>query len=361
MKKRFYVWLAILIVPILVASLILGGCSKSTTSTTSTQEVITLKFSSPFIEQEPPGVWANHFMDLVEQNSNGRVHFERYFAESLAKHTEHIQLVSSGSVDVVNFTPTYLGQEIVLGQLCDYPFFSSNEKAFAATTKLYMEIPETKAIFDAEQQKLNIKMLYWTCNGEMNLLSSAKVTTITELKDTKINMWSPSDVKIWGEFGMTAIPIYIADMYESLSRGVIDSVYFPPTGSLALSLFEQAKSNLTLGQGDVSTPFTFNLNKWNSLPKDIQDIIMAASLETSQFSLGGTTAGTEQAFQVFRDAGVYVGPAPQDEQLKLFEGLMKYNTEETWVNSCNAAGVGAEAQVLLKYWREMAWGRDVTN
>jgi TRAP-type C4-dicarboxylate transport system substrate-binding protein len=360
MTKRVSIWLAVLLVAVLITGLILGGCggkTTTTTTTTSTPQVITLKFSSPFIEQEPPGIWANHFMDLVEQNSNGRVHFERYFAESLAKHTEQIQLVSSGSVDVVNFTPSYLGQELVLNQLFDFPFYCSNEKALAATTKAYFEIPETKAIFDAEQKKLNIKILYWTCNGEMNLMSRAKVTTITELKDTKINMWAPGDVKIWGEFGMTAIPIYIADMYESLSRGVIDSVYFPPTGAFALKLFEQAKTNLTLGQGDVSTPFTFNLKKWNSLPKDIQDIIMAASLETSQFSLGGTTAGTEQAFQAFRDSGIYVGPAPQDEQIKLFEALMKYTTEEQWVNTCNAAGLGAEAQVLLKYWRDMSWGR----
>ena len=47
--------------------------------------------------------------------------------------------------------------------------------------------------------------------------------------------------------------------------------------------------------------------------------------------------------------------------MKLFEALMKYNTEEQWVNDCNAAGVGEEAQVLLKYWGDMAWGTIVRN
>ena len=120
----------------------------------------------------------------------------------------------------------------------------------------------------------------------MKLLCRDNVTSLAELSGKKVNMWAPGDVNIWGEFGMFAVPVYIADMYESLSRGVLDSVYFPPTGSLALKLFEQAKSNLGLGQGDATTPIIFNLNTWNSLPSDIQDIIMAASLETSQFSIG---------------------------------------------------------------------------
>lgn len=353
MKKRAYMGSAIFLIVILLNGIILVG----TGITASNQKVIKLKFSCPFIEAEPPAVIAIHFMDLVEKKTNGRVKFDRYFAEALAKHAEHIQLVSSGSVDLISVIPVYVGRELVLNQLCDFPFFCSNEKALAQTTKLMMEIPETKAIFDKEQKQHNIKILYWNTSGAMELLSKQKTTSIAELKGKKINLWAPPDVAIWGQFGMAPVPIFIADFYESLSRGVIDCVYFPPGGSLALKLFEQAKSNLMLGQGDAASPIIFNLKTWEALPGDIQEAIMETSRETSQWSVGYINGFTEYTHKIFKDAGLYVGTVPEEESVKLFEALMKHTTEEFWLGMCKKAGVGDEAQVLLKYWRDMAWGR----
>ena len=373
MKKRAYIGLSILLIPILVISLILAGCPGNGTTTTPPPEETTtpppeetttpppepikLIFSCPFIEVEPPAMFATHFMDLVEEKTDGRVTFDRYYAEALAKHTEHIQLLGSGSVDLVICVPTYVGTEIVLNQLPDFPMYCSLEKSLESADKLLMEIPETKAILDAEQERLNIKILYWQTSGPMDILCRDEVTSLTELNGKKINLWAPADVDIWGEFGMFAVPVYTADLYESLSRGVIDSVYFPPSGSLAMKLFETAKSNLGLRQGGADVPIMFNLTKWNSLPSDVQDVLMEASLETAQWSVGFSTMATEQSYQVFRDSGLYVGDAPEEDTVKLFEALMKYNLEQNWVNQCNAAGLGEEAQVLLGYWRDMAWGK----
>jgi len=190
----------------------------------------------------------------------------------------------------------------------------------------------------------------------MELLCRNNVTSLAELSGQKVNLWAPADVDIWGEFDMVAVPVYIADFYESLSRGVVDCLYFPPGGSLAMSLFEVAKSNLSLGQGGADVPIIFNLDTWNGLPSEIQDVIMQASLETAQWSIGFSQGVQGQAHQVFTDAGLYVGEAPEEEALQLFEALMKYNAEESWIDQCNAAGVGEEAQVLLDYWQDAASG-----
>ncbi|MBN1368135.1 MAG: TRAP transporter substrate-binding protein DctP [Dehalococcoidales bacterium] len=379
MTKRLYGGLAIVLVTVLMAGLILSGCGTVTTTTTTTvtvtagsstttsatpttttnQQPIKLKFSCPFIEQEPPGIFANHFLDLVEEKSNGMVTFDRYFAEALAKHTEHLQLVSSGSVDLIEIVPTYVGQELVLTSVLDYPMFKDGAKCVTAVNRIMNEIPETKAILDAEQERLNIKILYWNFAGGNDVICRNEVTSLSEMAGMKINMWAPADVQIWGEFGMFAEPIYVADLYESLSRGVIDSVFIPIGGSLALNLFEASKSHLAFDMAGVDVPIIFNLDSWNSLPSDIQDIMMEASWETSQFSISFTETGFEQVEQIFRDAGLYVGDAPEAEREKLFAALMKYSTEEQWLNDATAAGYGEEAQILLPYWEDAAWGRDL--
>ena len=35
---------------------------------------------------------------------------------------------------------------------------------------------------------------------------------------------------------------------------------------------------------------------------------------------------------------------------------MKYTIEEQWANDAKTAGVGDEAQILLKYWKDLAYG-----
>ena len=353
MKKRAYIRLVFLLVPVLLISPILVGAGFSS----STPKPLKLKFSCPFMEAEPPAVIATHFMNLVEEKTNGSVKFDRYFAETLAKHAEHIQLLSYGSVDLVMVVPVIVGRELILNQLCDFPFHCSDEKALAQTTKMMMEIPETKNIFEKEQKRLNIKILYWNTTGAMELLSKQKATTLADLKGKKINLWAPPDVGIWGQFDIVPVPIFAADFYESLSKGVIDCVYFPPGGSLALKLFEQAKSDLLLSQGDAGTPIIFNMKKWEKLPIDIQEIILEASRETSHWSIGYINGFKEHAYKVFKDAGLYVGPVPEEESMKLFEVMMKYTAEEFWMDVCKKANVEDDAQVLLKYWRDMAWGR----
>lgn len=353
MKKRISIVWALLLIPVFLISPIFVESGFSATK----QKVIKLKFSCPFSKAEPPAQIANHFMDRVETKSNGKVEFRRYYSESLAKHVEHIQLLSSGSVDLISVVPTYLGRELVLNQLCDFPLYGSNKKAISQCTKLMMEIPETKAIFEKEQKRLNIKILYWNTLGGQELLSKQRVTSLAEMKGKKVNLWASPDVDIWKQFDMDPVPIFIADFYEAISRGVIDSVYMPVGGFFALKLFEQAESNLLLGQGDASSPIIFNRKSWNKLPRDIQDLIMEASRETSQWSVGFTKRFSEHTYNVFKKAGLYVGLAPEKERVKLFEMTMKYTVEDFWLNMCKKTGVGDDAELLAKYWRTMAWGR----
>jgi hypothetical protein len=85
--------------------------------------------------------------------------------------------------------------------------------------------------------------------------------------------------------------------------------------------------------------------------------MMEASRETSQWSLGYTNGFKQHAYKIFKDAGLYVAPVPDEESVKFYEAFMKYAVEGFWVDLCKKAGVDDEAQVLLKYWRDMAWGR----
>jgi TRAP-type C4-dicarboxylate transport system substrate-binding protein len=63
---------------VFMALLLVGAMAYTTTATAAEPQVIKLKFSTSFFPPEPPCVFANRTLDLVEQKTNGKVKIERF-------------------------------------------------------------------------------------------------------------------------------------------------------------------------------------------------------------------------------------------------------------------------------------------
>jgi TRAP-type C4-dicarboxylate transport system substrate-binding protein len=62
------------------------------------------------------------WLDEVEKRSGGRIKFERYPGESLAKAAEQLDALESGMADVSLFVTTYTPGKIPLNTLTALPF-----------------------------------------------------------------------------------------------------------------------------------------------------------------------------------------------------------------------------------------------
>jgi TRAP-type C4-dicarboxylate transport system substrate-binding protein len=148
----------------------------------------------------------------------------------------------------------------------------------------------------------------------------------------------------------------ISELYESLSRGVIDAIFMATSAVLPLKWYEIGEAHLKLCENQVvSQPLTVNLDVWNSLPEDIQKIFEEASLETSQWSIEADMTNTQNTYDAFEKAGVPIKELSEEDNMTFWEVYLKHGTEN-YLDNAENMGVLEQAQVIQRYWDEMKWG-----
>lgn len=320
-------------------------------------EVIKLKFSYSGMPTEPPALTATHLLDLVEAKTNGRVKVDRFMGGSLGNTLEHLQLASSGAVDCISLQFDQFPEDLPLHQILNTEQLVSAEQALVNITALTQEIPETKALLEAEELKNNIKVLSWNAQGATGITASYAAQTLNDLKGKKMNVIAGYQRNVFTDLGILPVNVQIPEIYESMSRGVIDTIFMANSAIIPLKWYELGKTHLSLGDNNVcSQALSFNLDKWNSLPADIQQAFIDASKETSLWSISETARIQQETYEMLEKSGVQIVSLPQEDRDKFFTILFKYSTEN-WLDVCKKKGVDDKAPVIQKYWDEMKWGK----
>jgi TRAP-type transport system periplasmic protein len=324
---------------------------------TAAEPEFKLKFSTSFMPPEPPNMQAMHTLDAVEKKTNGRVKFERHLAGALGGPKEQLGLVKSGAVDVISLHVDQYPQDLPLHQITNTEQLVTNAQGVANVNSITKENPETTKYFEAEQKKNNIKILYFHANGPTGFTPRFAAKSIADLKGKKVNVMTAFQRDVFKEFGIIPVNVAIPELYEGLSRGVIDAIWMATAAVLPLKWNEAGKSHLYFGDNTVaSTPLAFNLNTWNKLPKDIQQIIMESSKETADWSAQENdklVAATYGAFEKAGNPPVKVSGAERDQFFKVLFKHQEANNKKL----AKAAKVEKEQAAIQKVWNDMKWGK----
>jgi TRAP-type C4-dicarboxylate transport system substrate-binding protein len=270
---------------------------------------------------------------------------------------EQLDLVSSGAVDIIHLHVDQFPQQLPLHKVLNSEQFVPADQALANVMAVTEEIPETKALLDAEQQKNNIKILSWHVQGVTGITTGFPAKSLADLKGKKMNVITSFQRKVFGEFGISPINVDIPELYESLSRGVIDAIFMASAGVVPLKWYEVGKTHLAMGDNfAISQPITVNLDTWNRLPADVRQAFLEASRETALWSIEEDQRNLAKAYEMFEKSGVDIVTVPKEESDAFFQVLSRYATED-WLENAESRGVSDEAAVIQKYWNEMIWGK----
>lgn len=326
-------------------------------STAQEPQVIKLKFSTSFMPPEPPTVQAFHTLDAVEKKSNGRVKIERHVAGALGGPKEQLGLLKSGAVDIVSLHVDQYPQELPLHQITNTEQLVTDAEGLANVTALTQEIPETARLFEAEQKKNNIKVFFFHVNGATGLNPRFPAKTLADLKGKKVNVITAYQRDVFKELGIIPVNVAIPELYEGLSRGVIDIIFMATAAVLPMKWNEAAKEHMYFGDNTItSTPLAMNLDTWNRLPKDIQQLFIDSSRETAQWSVQRNGENIKATYAAYEKAGKPVVLFSKQDRERFFTVLFKYQ-ETNLKKIAKAAGVEKEAATIQKIWNEMKWGR----
>lgn len=229
---------------------------------------------------------ADAYLGYIEEKTDGKVTFDRYFAGSLLPVAEAYSGVGSGLADIsfattIGFNTEFPTIDWLSGAL------SQNKQAYplgdlvnySATNELILSDPAIQEEFAA----LNVKPIFMASSQPGDMLCREPVETLADAAGLMTRSPSAHITAEVEALGMTPVSMAFPELYEGLQRGVLDCVY-TTAGAATFKSFgmtEVAKYYSAL-QGWTPTAasgYVMNLDVWNSLPTEVQRIFDEAAVE----------------------------------------------------------------------------------
>jgi TRAP-type C4-dicarboxylate transport system substrate-binding protein len=217
----------------------------------------------------------------VEEATKGKVKIDVFYSQTLAKGPDIWNAVKSGVADMgwcfhgywPDMTP--LSDVITLPSL---PYIKA-EKGSEVLWKLYEKFPAIQREF----KDVHVCQL-WTSHPYYLITSKKQVKTMEDLKGLKIRTTGGPPTDQMKALGAVPIMIPMPDNYLSLQKGVIDGMGAPWEAILSFRLYEVVKYYTIVPTCAVYFSMSMNKQKWESLPKDVQEAITSVSgLEAAKF------------------------------------------------------------------------------
>lgn len=264
------------------------------------------------------------FCDLVYARSDGRVKITPYFAGALGGERETFEAVKLGNVQI-SFQDIYGSFGGEKFDITNYPRLTSSHLEMAELT-----VPRDTIIHQAFSKWLledhNIKMLGMWAGGARDILNSKReIKRLSDLKGLKIRVpETPLWIDYFKRLGIVATPIPYPEVYTSMQTGIIDGHEGPAIGFSMLKTAELGKYIVRTQHVGQTFKMIMPNKLWESLPKDIQDILMRSAWDQAAFQ---TFQLEFEDFDVVKSLkekyGTIFTDLPKEDEIKMDEIALK--------------------------------------
>jgi TRAP-type C4-dicarboxylate transport system substrate-binding protein len=245
------------------------------------QKELTLKFSFP---GPAKGVHAEHekwMGDEITKRTGGKVKFNYFWSGSLVAFNDSMAACGKGVVDFATVSGT--------ATLSQNPHWSTlalpaSGKDFWALCRASYDILTDHPLVKAEFEKLNVVPTHGYAPGAIIFLFKKPVTKLEDYKGLRIRSYGNTWARIFKKLGMVPVQLTTFDVYENMSKGVIDAGFSTLDMGNKLKWNELGKHAVVPSDFESSADIGLVVNKnlWNSFSPDTRDIINKVSSEWNE-------------------------------------------------------------------------------
>jgi len=321
LKVRKWLFLTMLIVS-LVALLIPTGCGEEEGEGEPTATP-TKVYEWSFQTSESPGMVSYDkvfpdFIESVEKMSDGRLKLTMYPGGALVPLTEIHNAVADGTIEMGFSTGAFWAGTVPVGVLAlGLPFSCETMEEMEVW---YYERGVLDVLRDAyaEQNVHLLSPLIGVPYG--SIMSSEPIESLDDLDGKNIRTIGYFG-SIWEAFGATTTMTDISEIYTSVAQGIVDGANIGnPARFVAINLQDVAKYyTMPPLSSYASGEFFVNLDDWNDLPDDLQEILTVAAQRASTGFATYFAYEDAEALETFRDAGVEINWFSDEEVEELRE------------------------------------------
>lgn len=241
------------------------------------------------------------FKELVEERSGGRVSVEVFPSGQLGSSRDMIEGLQMGTLEcafavtavMTNFMPEY--------NILDAPFiFRDYQHAYAVVDGEIGQ--ELDALW---LKKQNCRIMGYMDVGFRHIYSSKPVRGINDIKGLKIRtMQSKLNMAVFNKLGGIATPMAGNEVFTALQQKTIDAAENAVQYVYHQKLYEVTPYITYTGHFYNFCAIMIAENYYQSLPKDIQDIIMSSAKDCVEFQRQLSRDFNEEATIKLKGLGV---------------------------------------------------------
>lgn len=289
------------------------------------------------------------FTDELEKRTNGRLQITHLYNRALTKPGEELTALRTGLSDFCQAPAPYYPTEMFLNGAFNrvVPFGISDMAKFndIMYKMYYGEAPALQQEFE----KLGFKYLFHSNSESFTLESKKPITKLEDLKGLKIGAAGVYEPLRLQAAGATPVALAGPDRVTALQTGMIDASAIPFDVGFVYKFYEFCPYQMDTRWGCTVGSFDLmNMNKFNSLPKDIQDIIVQTGKEAFRHYLVEWQTWRAGIGDVLKAAKVTINPAFSDEDVAKWAGLLGEPVAD-WVKTAEQKGITNAAATVEKY------------
>ena len=276
---------------------------------------ITFRYATGFpkvVYMNGPAMW---FAEELEKRSGGKMKMKMHFGGALGKSNEILDLVSKGAIDMGSVVQGYFTSALPFGAMTNsLPMtFFDGEAVMRSAMKMDMENPDQIA----EYERNNIKPLINRYLPNYKLICTKPVKTVKDLEGLKIRTFGNYMPKMFAALKATPVNVLPVEMYEALKRGSMDCSYLTYPFFVVFKLYEVAPYVIDVKFGGINAYYlAMNKRKFDGLPKNVQDLLVAVGAEATEWGVADTKKVDAAAKQQLVEKGATIIVFEEQQKLE---------------------------------------------
>ena len=215
------------------------------------------------------------FKEKVEAATNGAVVIDIYPAEQLGSGLEQLESVKSGTQDMVLDPDAYLANYDPIFNAIGLPYMFDSWDQIKA-------FPDSEAAktLEAAAEAQGMVILGWAANGFRVTTSKTEINTPEDLHGLKIRVGSDKlKNDMITALGASPTSLSMSDTYNGIQTGIVDGQENPTSNIIGSKFYEVQPYLAVTHHQYVSEPLVMNKAKFDSLPAEVQEALLAVGKE----------------------------------------------------------------------------------
>ncbi len=298
------------------------------------QEVIKLKYSDIYAPAHKNGILAQQWCKEVEKRTNGKVKITHFPGGTLTPPPQTYDSVVKGIADIGHTLAAYSAGRFLLTEVLGQPIgFTSGYQATKTCNAYYRKFKPKE--FD------DTKIMYIHGHGPGMFQTVKPVSSIDDVKNLRIKA-NTENAGIARALGASPVALPITETYDACLKGLLDGLLLPIEPLKGWKFADVIKTVIVCPSMSYTAPIPvfMNKDKWNSLPKDIQNTIEQINEEWIEKQAKLWNELDKEAVDLANQKGIKIITSTKEQVDQVAEKMKTVKAE--WVKATSAKGLPAQ-------------------